>query len=759
MNEPDISIINTLLNKANEYALNMGQQYVTCEHLLLALTENHEIIRIFQELNVNTPELISNTILFLNSQSPFKSQRKPMLTVELQKLVQHAVANVVMSNRKKAEASDLLLAIAHMDPTKTPASALLTNHGLDLFELKKLLVGDTGDDTAEVYDDARVSATQRSSNKPNPAQAKKTLEKFCINLNERAKTSKIDPLIGRIEEVEKMILTLNRRSKNNVVLVGAPGTGKTAIAEGLALKIVNGEVPKKLQKATVWSLDLGALIAGTKFRGDFEERMKQVLWSLEVVESPILFIDEIHQIMGAGSGGHSAMDVANLMKPSLARGALRCIGSTTDEEYHKHFEKDRALQRRFQRLDIFEPSLDDSKKILRGVSSVYALHHGVVYTDEALDIAVELSHKFMHNKYLPDKAIDIIDQAGSRLNLTDNNEPKVVGKREIEEEVSKIANIPSVSVSEDERLKLSRLNMELKLNVFGQEPAMDELGSAVMLSKAGLRESGKPLGCYLFSGPTGTGKTESARTLAKVLGIPLIKIDMSEFLEKHSVSKLIGAPPGYVGYESEGRLIQEIEKNPSCVLLLDEIEKAHPDVFNILLQIMDDSRLTSSKGKTVRFDNVYLIMTTNAGATENEKNSIGFLPISKDADDRTIKELFSPEFRNRLDAIVKFTKLDMDHILLIVDKFITQLNLLTVNKNVKVIVSDEAKKWIAEKGYDPSRGARPMNAVVKNHIKKPMSQEILFGKLREGGTVWVDVKDNELALEYNLQQEVSHEPQ
>jgi ATP-dependent Clp protease ATP-binding subunit ClpA len=756
MNEPDISIINTLVNKANEYALDMGHQYVTSEHLLMALTDNADIVMMLQELNVNVKELASNTMLFLNSQSPFKSQRKPMLTVDLQKLVQHAVANVVMSNRRKAEASDMLLALALMDPAKIPASALLANHGLDVFELKKLLVGDSLSDTDTINeDDPSTSATQRSSSKPNATQAKKILEKFCINLNERAKNSKIDPLIGRFEEVEKMALTLNRRTKNNLVLVGAPGTGKTAIAEGLALKIVKGEVAKKLQKSTVWSLDLGALIAGTKFRGDFEERMKQVIWSLEAVESPILFIDEIHQIMGAGSGGHSAMDVANLMKPALARGTLRCIGSTTDEEYHKHFEKDRALQRRFQRLDIFEPSLEDSKKILRGLAAIYESHHGVSYTDEALDAAVELSHKYMHNKYLPDKAIDVIDQAGSRINLlSENNASTVIDKLQIEEEISKLVNIPSVNVNEDESQKLSRLDLELKLNVFGQEPAMEELGAAVILSKAGLRENGKPLGCYLFSGPTGTGKTESARTLAKVLGIPLIKIDMSEFMEKHSVSKLIGAPPGYVGYESEGRLIQEIEKNPSCVLLLDEIEKAHPDVFNILLQVMDDARLTSSKGKTVRFDNVYLIMTTNAGATENEKNGIGFLTSARDADDRTIKELFSPEFRNRLDAIVKFAKLGMDHILLIVDKFVNQLNLLTVNKNVKVIISDAAKKWIAEKGYDPARGARPMNTVIKDHIKKPLSQEILFGRLKTGGVVEVDMKNNELQLNYK-QQEVT----
>ncbi len=755
MNEPDVSIINALVNKANDYAISMSHQYVTCEHLLMALIDNQEINKIFQELGVNLKELASNTMLFLNSQNPFKSQRKPMLTVNLQKLVQHAVANVVMSNRRKAEASDVLLALAVMDPEKVPATALLLNHGLNVFELKTLLVENTKHDYSEMYDDEKISSTQRILSRPNANQAKKILERFCVNLNERAKNSKIDPLIGRHDEVEKIILTLNRRTKNNVVLVGAPGTGKTAIAEGLALKIVREEVPKKLQKSTIWSLDLGALVAGTKFRGDFEERMKQVIWSLETLESPILFIDEIHQIMGTGSGGHSAMDVANLMKPALARGTLRCIGSTTDEEYHKYFEKDRALQRRFQRLDIFEPSLEDSKKILKGLAPIYESHHGVSYTDEALDAAVEMSHKFIHNKYLPDKAIDVIDQAGSRMNLLDsNNDSKIIDKHQIEYEVAKLANIPTISVSEDETAKLSRLDMELKLNVFGQDTAMEELSSAVMLSKAGLREAGKPLGCYLFSGPTGTGKTESARTLAKVLGIPLVKFDMSEYMEKHSVSKFIGAPPGYVGYESEGKLIQEVEKNPNCVLLLDEIEKAHPDVFNILLQVMDDARLTSAKGKTVRFDNVYLIMTTNAGAAENEKNSIGFLPSARDADDKAIRELFSPEFRNRLDAIVKFRKLSMDHILLIVDKFINQLNLLTVNKNIKVIVSEAAKKWIAEKGYDETRGARPMNTIIKNHIKKPLSQEILFGKLKNGGMVKIDVENNDLKLIYQEHAEV-----
>jgi ATP-dependent Clp protease ATP-binding subunit ClpA len=752
MQEPDISIINTLVNLAMQYASEMGHQYVTCEHLLLAMCDDPAIKKIFAELGINTKELVANTLLFLGSQSPFKSARKPMLTVELQKIVQHAVANVVMSNRRKAESSDLLVGVARMDPEKIPAAALLRNHGLDLYELKKLLVGELDSDEPVLLDDPTVSSTQKASKRPNASQAKKILEKFCINLNERARNAKIDPLIGRHSEIERMILTLNRRTKNNVVLVGAPGTGKTAIAEGLALKIINQEVPKKLQNATVWSLDMGALIAGTKFRGDFEERMKDVLWSLEVVENPILFIDEIHQIMGAGSGGHSAMDVANLMKPALARGVLRCIGSTTDDEYHKHFEKDRALQRRFQRLDIFEPSIEDSKKILRGLAGIYEQHHGVKYTEEALDLAVELSHKLMHNKYLPDKAIDVIDQAGSRVNLlSEMGASTLIERTQIEDEIARLANLPTTSIKEEDSEKLQRLDTELKLHVFGQDAAMEELSSAVMLSKAGLREAGKPLGNYLFSGPTGTGKTEAARTLSKVLDIPLIKIDMSEYMEKHSVSKFIGAPPGYVGYESEGKLIQEIEKNPNCVLLLDEIEKAHPDIFNILLQVMDDGRMTSAKGKTVRFDNVYLIMTTNAGAAENEKSSMGFLPSARDADDRTIRELFSPEFRNRLDSIVKFNKLSMDHILLIVDKFINQLNLLTVNKNVQVHVTEAARKWIAERGFDSARGARPMQNVIRDYIKKPLSQQILFGKLKNGGTVTVDVVDQSLTLVYKEQ--------
>ncbi|MGB1026068.1 MAG: ATP-dependent Clp protease ATP-binding subunit ClpA, partial [Rhodospirillaceae bacterium] len=574
-------------------------------------------------------------------------------------------------------------------------------------------------------------------------KGREALDSYCVNLNERADEGRIDPLIGRDSEVERLIQILCRRSKNNPLLVGDPGVGKTAIVEGLARRVVHNQVPEVLANATIFALDMGSLLAGTRYRGDFEERLKAVVSELEAMDGAVLFIDEIHTVIGAGATSGGSMDASNLLKPALAQGALRCIGSTTYKEFRNHFEKDRALVRRFQKIDVPEPSLEDAVKILRGIKTYYEDHHRVSYTAEALRAAVELANKYINDRKLPDKAIDVIDEVGAaRMLLPPAKRRKRVNVQDIEDIVAKIARIPPKTVSRDDQEVLKTLERDLKTMVFGQNGAIEALSSAIKLARAGLRDADKPIGNYLFSGPTGVGKTEVARQLARILGIELIRFDMSEYMERHSVSRLIGAPPGYVGFDQGGLLTDAIDQHPFNVLLLDEIEKAHPDLFNILLQIMDHGKLTDHNGKSVDFRNTILIMTTNAGAQALAKAAIGFNRETREGDDlEEIERTFSPEFRNRLDAVIPFAPLDTEVVGMVVDKFIMELEAQLGDRNVTIELTDKARKWLAEKGYDRRMGARPLSRIIQESIKKPLAEELLFGRLTKGGRVKVGVKN------------------
>ncbi|MFM2409645.1 MAG: hypothetical protein RL481_473, partial [Pseudomonadota bacterium] len=576
-----------------------------------------------------------------------------------------------------------------------------------------------------------------------------SLDQFTVNLNEKAKQGRIDPLIGRSEEVDRTVQILCRRSKNNPLYVGEPGVGKTAIAEGLARRIVEKQVPEVLLPAVIYSLDMGALLAGTRYRGDFEERLKAVVNELEKLPDAILFIDEIHTVIGAGATSGGAMDASNLLKPALSGGAIRCIGSTTYKEFRNHFEKDRALLRRFQKIDVNEPTIDDTVKILAGLRSAFEDHHKVKYTPDALKAAVELSARYINDRKLPDKAIDVIDEVGAmQMLVPPSKRRKLITPKEIEAVIATIARIPPKNVSTDDRAALGTLEADLKRVVFGQDKAIEVLSSAIKLSRAGLRDPDKPIGNYLFSGPTGVGKTEVARQLASIMGIPLKRFDMSEYMERHSVSRLIGAPPGYVGFDQGGLLTDAVDQNPHSVLLLDEIEKAHPDLFNILLQVMDNGRLTDHHGKTVDFRNVILIMTTNAGAKDMAKEGIGFGSVSKeDASEDAVKNLFAPEFRNRLDAIVPFAYLPTEVVAMVVDKFILQLELQLADQNVHIKLDDDARAWLTERGYDKLYGARPMGRLIQEKLKQPLAEELLFGKLVNGGEVAVHIRDGQPVFE------------
>uniref|UniRef100_UPI00286E8487 ATP-dependent Clp protease ATP-binding subunit ClpA n=1 Tax=Sandarakinorhabdus sp. TaxID=1916663 RepID=UPI00286E8487 len=575
------------------------------------------------------------------------------------------------------------------------------------------------------------------------------LKQFTVNLNEKAKIGKVDPLIGRHAEVDRTIQILCRRSKNNPLYVGDPGVGKTAIAEGLARKIVEGQVPDVLKPAVIYSLDMGALLAGTRYRGDFEERLKNVVNELEKLPHAVLFIDEIHTVIGAGATSGGAMDASNLLKPALSSGAIRCIGSTTYKEFRNHFEKDRALLRRFQKIDVNEPSIEDSIKILMGLRPSYEEHHKLKYTAEAIKAAVELSARYINDRKLPDKAIDVIDESGaSQMLLPENKRKKSIGVKEVEAVIATMARIPPKSVSTDDKTQLQTLDADLKRVVFGQDAAIEKLSSAIKLARAGLREPNKPIGCYLFSGPTGVGKTEVAKQLAGILGIPLTRFDMSEYMERHSVSRLIGAPPGYVGFDQGGLLTDAVDQQPHSVLLLDEIEKAHPDLFNILLQVMDNGKLTDHHGKTVDFRNIILIMTTNAGAADMAREGIGFGATTRiGEDEEAIKKMFSPEFRNRLDATVPFGYLPPSVVAMVIDKFILQLEMQLADRDVHISLTEEAKAWLITRGYDKMYGARPMGRLIQEKIKQPLAEELLFGKLVNGGEVRVHVKDEDLSFE------------
>jgi ATP-dependent Clp protease ATP-binding subunit ClpA len=747
-------LVNTIYRAAG-IAQEYGHEFVTLEHLLSALMEQKEVKELLTTLNVNQDSISEALNTFFSSPFIEVTHTVPSPTKSFDEVITRCVGSALFSSTPIATPTGLLVHLLQHPADDSHAVTILLQHGLTALMLKKHLSHGNGSVGSPGHGDMVGGGGPGEQASPinSREDAEKILDKYCVNLNKSALEARIDPLIGRTEEVGHIVQIVARRTKNNVVLVGEPGVGKTAIAEGLALKIVRKEVPTAIEDSTVYSLDIGNLVAGTRFRGDFEERMKQVLKALEYIPNAILFIDEIHTIMGAGAGSQGSLDVANLLKPALSKGTLRCIGSTTLDEYRKHFEKDRALLRRFKRVDVDEPSPEDTKLILRGLREVYEKFHGITFTDEALDKAVELTHRYVTNAYLPDKAIDVMDNAGARQRVAPEADRKLVlGVAEIEVEVSKVAKIPATEVHEDEAKKLGRLELDLKSAVFGQDTAVGALVSAMFVSRAGLREENKPSGSYLFTGPTGVGKTEVARQLAKTLGVPLLKYDMSEYMEKHSVAKLIGSPPGYVGYgeggAGNGKLTNDVDTSPYCVLLLDEIEKAHPDVFNLLLQVMDDGKLTNSAGKSVSFRNVVLIMTSNAGAKEGLKKKIGFgSQDNTDASDTVVNDMFTPEFRNRLDATVRFDRLKPENITLVVEKFLNQLRDMASRRNVTIKVTDPAMKWLAEKGYDPDMGARPLARVINDNIKVPLSRLMVIGRLKDGGEASVRLSDDTLVVE------------
>ena len=744
------------LHRALSLASERRHEYATLEHLLLGLADDSDAATVLRACGVDLDKLRQDLGEFLDKDlSGLATERAgdPKPTAGFQRVVQRAAIHVQSSGRDEVTGANVLVALfsereSHavyflqlQDMTRLDAVNFIS-HGI------AKAPGRTAQRPVQGAKEEGAPEVEREE-KPG-RRAQDALSNYCVNLNKKAAAGKIDPLIGRDSEIERTIQILCRRTKNNPLYVGDPGVGKTAIAEGLAKRIVEGDVPEVLAKSTIFALDMGALLAGTRYRGDFEERLKAVVTELEAHPGSILFIDEIHTVIGAGATSGGAMDASNLLKPALASGNLRCVGSTTYKEYRNYFEKDRALVRRFQKIDVNEPSLEDAVKILRGLKTNYEKHHKVLYSEEAIRGAVELSAKYINDRKLPDKAIDVIDEVGaSRMLQPEGRRRKNVTLRDVEEIVAKIARIPPKSVSADDKETLRNLERDLKSMVFGQDKAIEALAAAIKLSRAGLREAEKPIGNYLFSGPTGVGKTEVARQLAATLGIELTRFDMSEYMERHSVSRLIGAPPGYVGFDQGGLLTDAIDQHPHCVLLLDEIEKAHPDLYNILLQVMDHGKLTDHNGKVVDFRNVILIMTTNAGASDLAKEAIGFARETRVGEDQeAIKRLFTPEFRNRLDATITFAGLTPEIVGRVVEKFVMQLEAQLADRNVTIELSSAAKEWLAERGYDRLYGARPLGRVIQEFIKKPLAEELLFGRLVKGGSVKVTLKDDKLEFEY-----------
>lgn len=748
------------IKAAQALSAEYGHEFITLEHLLASLLMQEDVSNALESLDVNIAEVRKEL------KAHFESGRVPSGTsgvsgrgtIALKRVVDRATANAIFSSRLEITSLHLLVSLMCEEAEESHAMFFLSKHGLDLLDLKKYISHnlEIDEDGNELEDS--LSSEETGEDAPAPkSKAEKLLDKYCDNLNIEAANGKIDPLIGREEEVHTLMLTTARRTKNNVVLVGEPGVGKTAVVEGLAKMIQEDAVPDAIKGSIIYSLSIANLLAGTKFRGDMEERVKLIIEALEkrgeeLGVLPILFIDEIHTMMGAGAGSQGAVDVANLLKPALAKGKLRCIGGTTYEEYRKHFEKDRALLRRFQKLDVNEPSIEDAKLILRGLAPRYAEFHGIEFSPEALDAAVELTARYVTDRFLPDKAIDVIDAAGARQKIRPEADRIVmIDEGLIEDEVSRIAKVPPKTVKENDATKLSHLDSDLRANVFGQDEAIDVVTDAVYMSRAGLRTPNKPQGNYLFAGPTGVGKTELAKQLASTLGIPLERFDMSEYMEKHAISKFIGSPPGYVGFgdgaAGSGLLTNALEKNPHCVLLIDEIEKAHPDIFNVFLQIMDNGMLTNSSGKAVSARNVILIMTTNAGASELQKNNIGFGSNDRQgSDDKVIESMFAPEFRNRLDAIVKFNSLTSDNMLSVVDKFLNQLSKQALERGVILQFTSDLKAWLAKEGYDPKMGARPLERVIQNKISKVLSRSMLFGDLVGGGKAKIGIKSGEVTI-------------
>src|SRR6476660_7402037 len=739
----------TLHNALGE-ASRRRHEYATLEHLLIVLVRDEHASKVMTACGVNRDELRASVKQYLDDELGAlvaDTSTDPTPTSGFQRVVQRAILHVQSSGRDEVTGANVLVAL--FSERESYAVYFLQQQDMSRLDAVTYISHGVGKGEGGAAEARPAEGAEEKSSEKEGGKKESALKQFTIDLNEKARTGKVDPLIGRMPEVERTVQILCRRSKNNPLYVGEPGVGKTAIAEGLARKIIEGDVPDVLKPATIYSLDMGALLAGTRYRGDFEERLKSVVSELEKLPNAILFIDEIHTVIGAGATSGGAMDASNLLKPALSSGAIRCIGSTTYKEFRNHFEKDRALLRRFQKIDVNEPTIEDTIKIIAGLRSSFEQHHSVRYTPDALKSAVELSARYIHDRKLPDKAIDVIDEVGAmQMLVPPSKRKKVITPKEVEQVVATMARIPPKSVSTDDKKTLQNLEADLKRVVFGQDLAVERLASAIKLSRAGLRDPDKPIGNYLFSGPTGVGKTEVARQLASVMGIPLQRFDMSEYMERHSVSRLIGAPPGYVGYDQGGLLTDAVDQHPHSVLLLDEIEKAHPDLFNILLQVMDNGKLTDHHGKTVDFRNTVLIMTTNAGAMDMARESIGFGAASReDAQEDAVKKMFTPEFRNRLDAIVPFAYLPPAVVARVVDKFILQLELQLADRNVHIELDDEAREWIVTRGYDKLYGARPMGRLVQEKIKQPLAEELLFGKLVNGGEVKVRIKDNAPAFE------------
>ena len=732
--------VNLSIERAVQHANALAHEYVTLEHLLYAIMEENDVSDMLTKMKVDVAFLAQELEKYLNERDDIvvrENKAQPRKTLSLDRVFNRAVTQVIFSGRTKLHCRDIFV-------------SLLSENGSQAYYLLRK-AGATRDKAIDIikkeyYGTGQAGMVPGGDGRGAPV----AFEDFVTDLNQQALDGLIDPVIGREDELIDITECLARRKKNNVIVVGEPGVGKTAIAEGLALMIAEGKVPEILKDKTVYSLDVTSLVAGTKYRGEFEERAKAVFDQLSSKDNVILFIDEIHMIMGAGSAGGSNIDIANLLKPLLANGKLHCVGATTSEEYRENFEKDRALQRRFQKVVIDQPSKENTKLILKGLKQYYEAYHEVEYTDEALDLAVDLAERYMHGKFNPDRAIDVVDVAGARTKL--HGLGAHVRKEEIEQAVSKITRIPMDMIDAKENTNYANLDTNIKKKLFGQDKAVNTLVEAILVSKSGMRPTNKPIGSFLFVGPTGTGKTELCRQLADNLDVKLRKYDMSEYMEQHSVSKLIGAPPGYVGHAEggagSGQLINDVEETPNCIVLLDEVEKAHPSVMNLLLQVMDDGRLTSSTGKTADFSNVILIMTSNLGAAQQSKSAIGFTNSNDGASYEAVKKFFSPEFRNRLDGMVEFVSLEREHIDMIVDKTINEINEMLKEKNVTLSLSPEARTWLRDRGYQPDMGARPLQRVVNDHIKKPLSKEILFGKLIDGGQVLINIENDEVRFEY-----------
>ncbi len=742
------------LHRALAEANERHHEYATLEHLLMGLLEDQDSRSVLQACDVDIEVLRSQLSEYLDTELinlvSDRAGLEASPTAGFQRVIQRSILHVQSSGREEVTGANVLVALF----SERESHAVYFLQQQDMTRLDAVSYISHGVAKAAGFGDAKPvrGAEEQVNERSAGGQAKPSsaLDTYCVNLNIKARDGKIDPLIGREAEVERTIQVLCRRSKNNPLYVGDPGVGKTAIAEGLARKIDEGAVPEVLQDATIFSLDMGVLLAGTRYRGDFEERLKAVIKEAEEYDGAILFIDEIHTIIGAGATSGGAMDASNLLKPALASGTIKCMGSTTYKEYRSYFEKDRALLRRFQKIDVHEPTVEDSVKIMEGLKPYFEEHHKVRYTHDAIRASVELAARYITDRKLPDKAIDVIDEVGAaQMLLAPSRRKKTISVKDVETVVAKIARIPPKSVSKSDMENLQSLDTDLKRVVFGQNPAIDALSGAIKLARAGLREPQKPIGCYLFSGPTGVGKTEVARQLASLMGVKLHRFDMSEYMERHSVSRLIGAPPGYVGFDQGGLLTDAMDQHPHSVVLLDEIEKAHPDVFNILLQVMDNGKLTDNNGKEVDCRNIVLIMTTNAGAQELSKAAIGFGREGRAGEDEeAIKRTFTPEFRNRLDAIIPFANLSPEVISRVVEKFVLELELQLSDRNVHFNVTTQAKEWLGRKGYDPLYGARPLGRVIQEHIKKPLADELLFGKLVKGGEVLVKLKGDELAFEF-----------